>query len=125
MYDVHRVVAHTVEDVFAVIAEAERKVYARKGIVTAVCLTNSDGDNLYVGGAGERWSLYFMGKDGDVFARPLGDPAAEGTTPVIEEMVEDIENIHFVPRDVGERVVREWWRSNTLWTGVRWHYMKV
>ena len=59
--------------------------------------------------------------DGELFARPVGDPVAAGTTEVIEEMGSEVANSHFVPRAAGEQAVREWWRSKSLWSGIEWH----
>ena len=59
--------------------------------------------------------------DGELLARPVGDPAAEGTTEVIEEMADPVAKVHFVPRSAGEEAVREWWRSKSLWPGIEWH----
>src|SRR5688572_30629438 len=76
--------ARTVEEVFAIIERAEREVYARWGIVSAVCLDDSAGECLYVGSAGDRWSLYYLRMpdvgEGEAFARSVGDPHAPGTT---------------------------------------------
>lgn len=92
--------------------------------MSAVCLDDPSGECLYVGSAGERWSLYYLCMpevgDGELFARPLGDPHAEGTTEVIEEMGEQVPNAHFVLRAAGEQAVREWWRSKSLWDGIQW-----
>jgi Immunity protein Imm1 len=125
-YIEHTATARSVEEVFACIERAEQQVFARYGLVSAVCLDDPSGECLYVGAAGDRWSLYYLRMpevgDGELFARPVGDPAAVGITEVIEEMGEDVSNSHFVPRAVAEEAVREWWRSKSLWDGVEWHY---
>jgi hypothetical protein len=124
-YNAHTATVHSVEEVFAVIERAERAVFSRWGIVSAVCLDDPSGECLYVGAAGERWSLYYLRMpevgDGELFARPVGDPAAGGTTEVIEEMGSEVANRHFVVRAAGEQAVREWWRSKSLWVGIQWH----
>src|SRR5687767_9964109 len=118
-YIAHTATARSVEVVFALIERAEREVYDRWGVVSAVCLDDPSGECLYVGSAGARWSLYYLRMpdvgDGESFARPVGDPSAEGTTEVIEEMGSEVANSHFVPRAAGEQAVREWWRSKSLW----------
>jgi hypothetical protein len=118
--------ARSVEEVFALIEQAEREVFARRGVVSAVCLDDPSGECLYVGAAGDRWSLYYLRMPevggGELFARPVGDPGAEGTTEVIEEMAEPIANAHFVPRAAGEQAVREWWQSRLLWGGIEWRF---
>src|SRR5947209_5426702 len=89
-YIEHTATARSVEDVFDLIARAEAEVYARWGVVSSVCLDDPSGDCLYVGSAGDRWSLYYLRMpdvgDGEFAARCVGDPAAAGTTEVIEEM---------------------------------------
>lgn len=123
-YDTHTAVVGSVDEVFVLIEQAEREVFRVSGTVSAVCLDDPSGECLYVGSAGVRWSLYYLRMphvgDGELFARSVGDPAAEGTTEVIEEMGEAIPNSHFVSREAGEQAVREWWRTKSLWTGVRW-----
>src|SRR5262249_10811875 len=97
--------ARTVEEVLALIHRAEREVYARCGIVSTVCLDDPSGECLYVGSAGDRWSLYYLrmpDAGGESFARSVGDPLSRGTTEVIEEMGERIANSHFVPRAAGQ-----------------------
>jgi hypothetical protein len=125
-YIAHTATAHSVKEVFALIERAEQEVFARCGVVSAVCLDDPSGECLYVGSAGDRWSLYYLRMpdvgDGELFARPIGDPGAEGATEVIEEMGEQIANSHFVPRAAGEQAVREWWRSKALWDGVEWRW---
>lgn len=124
-YIEHTSTVRSVEEVFALIERVEREVFARWGVVSAVCLDDPSGECLYVGSAGDRWSLYYLRMpevgDGELFARPVGDPGAEGTTEVIEEMGDEVANSHFVPRRFGEDAVREWWRSKSLWQGIEWH----
>jgi hypothetical protein len=123
-YIEHTATVHSVEEVFALIDQAEQEVFARWGVVSAICLDAPSGECLYVGSAGERWSLYYLRMpdvgDGELFARPVGDPRAEGTTEVIEEMGEETANSQFVSRAAGEQAVREWWRSKSLWGGIEW-----
>ena len=52
--------AHSVEEIFALITRAEQEVFARCGVVSAVCLDDPSGECLYVGSAGDRWSLYYL-----------------------------------------------------------------
>ncbi len=108
------------------IDRAEREGYARCGVVSAVCLDDPSGECLYVGSAGDRWSLYYLRMPeagSESFARSVGNPLASGTTEVIEEMRESVANTYFVPRVAGEAAVREWWRSKSLWPGIVWDRM--
>jgi hypothetical protein len=93
-YDERSVTARTVEEVFTAIETAEREVFGPFGIVSAVCLDDSSDECLYVGAARERWSLYYlrMPEMGEAFARCVGDPNAPGTTEIIEECGEPIDN---------------------------------
>ena len=116
--------ARSAEEVFAVIAQAEREVFDRWGVVSAVCLDDPSGECLYAGAAGDRWSLYYLRMPDagvELFARSVADPAATGTTEVIEEMGSSVANSHFVPRALAQDAVREWLRSKSLWAGIEWH----
>jgi hypothetical protein len=120
----HTARADSLEELFQLLQRVESEAWRNWVINTSVCLDNPSGECLYVGLAGDRWTFFFLRMpevgDGELFIRSVGDPSAEGSTQVIVEMKEDVPNSSFVPREVGMRVVREWWDSKTLSNSIGW-----
>jgi hypothetical protein len=125
-YTEHTATARRIDEVFRFFARAEDEVYDPWGVVSAVCLDDPSGYCLYVGSAGDRWSLYYLRMpyvgDGETSARCVGDLTAQGTTEVIEEMAFEVANSRFVHRAAGEQAVREWWWSKSLCGDIHWHW---